>query len=305
MTKIDAHHHYWEPRRGDYGWMEPGDPVLDRHYGPADLAPCLRQHGIEATVAVQAAPTVEETEYLLGIADATGSTAAVVGWVDFEGPEHHRDIERLARHPRLAGVRPMVQDIPDVNWMLRDDVQWAYRAVIDTDLAFDALGFPSHLDNFLTIFRRYPDLRAVVDHCMKPRIRDHGTEPAAFEEWARKMSRLADETGVFCKLSGLVTEANEDWTVADLRPFTDHVLSAFGPERVMWGSDWPVCRRRATYEAWWEAADALTGHLGEAARNAIFGGTAARFYRIETGSTKPGAPEQIGSTGENLRPRDR
>ena len=279
--RIDAHHHYWEPRRGDYHWMDAGDPILDRRYGPADLAPSLERNGIEATVVVQAAPSVEETEYLLGIADATESAAAVVGWVDFEAPEHRRHLERLARHPKLAAVRPMIQDIPDRDWMLRDDLQWAYQALVDVDLAFDALGFPPHLDNFLTIFLRYPDLRVVIDHCMKPRIRDYPRAPAAFGDWARKMSRLAEETSAFCKLSGLVTEAGEDWTVEDLRPFSDHVLSAFGPERVMWGSDWPVCRRRATYDAWREAAGALTRHLDEAARDAVFGGTAARFYRID------------------------
>ena len=261
--------------------MDAGDPILDRRYGPADLAPSLERNGIEATVVVQAAPSVEETEYLLGIADATESAAAVVGWVDFEAPEHRQRLERLARHPKLAAVRPMIQDIPDRDWMLRDDLQWAYQALVDVDLAFDALGFPPHLDNFLTIFLRYPDLRVVIDHCMKPRIRDYPRDPAAFGDWARKMSRLAEETSAFCKLSGLVTEAGEDWTVEDLRPFSDHVLSAFGPERVMWGSDWPVCRRRATYDAWREAAGALTRHLDEAARDAVFGGTAARFYRID------------------------
>ena len=187
---------------------------------------------------------------MLGLADASDSALAVVGWVNFEDAGDRRQLERLARHPKLAGVRPLIQDIPDVDWMLRGDVQWAYQAIIDVDLTFDALGFPPHLDNFLTIFRRYPDLRVVIDHCMKPRIRDYRTEPAAaFDDWAEKMSRLADETAAFCKLSGLVTEANEDWTVDDLRPFAGHVLSAFGPERVMWGSDWPVCRNRATYDA--------------------------------------------------------
>ena len=276
--RIDAHQHYWEPRRGDYEWMPEGDPVLDRRYGPADLAPALARHGIARTVVVQGAATVEETEYMLGIADATETVAAVVGWVDFEKPDHRRHLERLARHPKLAGIRPMIQDIPDVDWMLRADVQWAYRAVIDLDLTFDALGFPPHLDNFLTIFGRYPDLRVVIDHCMKPRIRDHSA--GAFDVWAGRMSRFANETGAFCKLSGLVTEANEDWTAEDLRPYAEHVLSAFGPERVMWGSDWPVCRLRASYDAWYETAAALTAHLDEAAREAIFGGTAARFYRL-------------------------
>ena len=287
--RIDSHQHYWEPRRGDYDWMPKDNPILYRRYRPTDLEPNLERNGIDGTVVVQAAESIHETEYLLGIADASDSVLAVVGWVDFENPADRRQLERLSRHPKLAGVRPLIQDIPDVDWMLRDDVQWAYRAIIDVDLTFDALGFPPHLDNFLTIFRRYPDLRVVIDHCMKPRIRDHRDQPRLFDEWAAKMSRFAGETSAYCKLSGLVTESSGDWTVEDLRPFTDHVLSEFGPERVMWGSDWPVCRNRATYDAWWEASQALTSHLDEAARAAIFGGTAARFYRIETGDPREGS----------------
>ena len=287
--RIDSHQHYWEPRRGDYDWMPKDNPILYRRYRPADLEPNLERNGIDGTVVVQAAESVHETEYLLGIADASDSVLAVVGWVDFENPADRRQLERLSRHPKLAGVRPLIQDIPDVDWMLRDDVQWAYRAIIDVDLTFDALGFPRHLDNFLTIFRRYPDLRVVIDHCMKPQIRDHRDQPRLFDEWAAKMSRFAGETSAYCKLSGLVTESSGNWTVEDLRPFADHVLSAFGAERVMWGSDWPVCRNRATYDAWWEASQALTGHLDEAARAAIFGGTAARFYRIETGDPAKGS----------------
>jgi L-fuconolactonase len=175
----------------------------------------------------------------------------------------------------------MIQDIPDVDWMLRDDVQWAYKANVDLDLTFDALGFPPHLDNFLTLLRRYPDLRVVIDHSMKPRIRDHAEGPEVFERWAEGMSRLADRTQARCKFSGLVTEANEDWTLDDLRPYADHILAAFGPERVMWGSDWPVCQLRASYDAWRQAAQALTAHLDEEARAQVFGGTAIGFYRLE------------------------
>lgn len=278
---IDAHQHYWEVSRGDYDWMPPDDPVLTRRYMPADLAPSLAKHGIARTVLVQAAATVEETEYLLGLADATESVAAVVGWVDFENPGHLHHLKRLARHPKLVGVRPMIQDIPDVDWMLRDDVQWAYRALIDLDLSFDALGFPPHLDNFLALLERYPDMRVVIDHCMKPRIRDHARGPEVFGRWADGMSRLAEQTRACCKLSGLVTEAAEGWTLDDLKPYADHVLSAFGAERVMWGSDWPVCRLRASYDDWRAAAEALTAHLGEDARARIFGGTAVRFYRLD------------------------
>lgn len=278
MTKIDAHQHFWHPARGDYGWMPEDDPILSRPYAPADLAPILNELGISKTVLVQAAPTVNETEYMLGIADASDRVAGVVGWIDFERPEDRATLERLARHPKYKGVRPMIQDIPDDDWMLRDDVQWAFRAIVETGLTFDALGFPRHLANFLTILSRYPDMRTVVDHCMKPQIRDHSSE--TFQFWADGMSRIANETGAYCKLSGVITEAGSDWTADELKPYTDHVLDAFGPSRVMWGSDWPVCRLRGEYQHWHDTARELTAALSDTDRDRVFGGTAAEFYDL-------------------------
>ncbi len=278
--KIDAHQHFWNPGRGDYTWMPKNDPVLTRTYMPAELEPQLRQAGITKTVLVQAAATLHETEYMLGIADATVSVGAVVGWIDFERREDLHELERLRKHRKFAGVRPMIQDIADVDWMLRDDVQWAYKTLTELDLTFDALGFSRHLANFLTVLTRYPDMRAVIDHCMKPQIRDHGTNRDEFKRWADGMSRLARETAACCKLSGIVTESNEGWTVDTLRPYAEHVLSEFGPERVMWGSDWPVCRLRAEYGQWHQAAQAICSALTDEERDAVFGGTAARFYRV-------------------------
>jgi L-fuconolactonase len=275
---IDAHQHFWNPARGDYGWMPKDNAVLSRVYGPADLAPELARHGIGKTVLVQAAPSVAETEYMLGIADATPFVAGVVGWVDFERPAGRAELKRLAGHPAFKGVRPMIQDIPDDAWMLRDDVQWAYRAVIDEGLTFDALGFPRHLGHFLTLLKRYPEMRVVIDHCMKPQIRAHSA--AAFRHWAEGMARLAGETAAFVKFSALVTEANPGWTVADLKPYVDHVVAVFGAERVMWGSDWPVCLLAASYDAWRAAAQKLVAQRSEAERAAIFGGTAALFYGL-------------------------
>jgi L-fuconolactonase len=277
--RIDAHQHYWDPRRGDYGWMPPDDPVLTRVYGPADLAPDLAAAGIERTVLVQAAPTVAETDYLLELAESTPSVAAVVGWIDFEDRAQLGQIERWRRHPKFAGLRPMIQDIPDTSWMLRDEVQWAYAALADLDLTFDALGFSRHLPNFLQVMQRHPGLRVVIDHAMKPRIRDHGSAEREFAAWAEGMKRLAGETGAFCKLSGLVTEAKADWRDDDLAPYVTTVLEAFGADRVMWGSDWPVCRLRCDYAHWHTSAQSLCAGLSETDRAAIFGGTAARFYR--------------------------
>lgn len=277
MVQVDAHQHYWDPSRGDYDWMPKDNPVLNRTYGPSDLAPSLAAAGVTHTVLVQAAATVAETDYMLGIADQTDHVAGVVGWVDFERPEDLAELKRLAKHPKFLGVRPMIQDIPDVDWMLRDDVQWGFKAVCDLGLSFDALGFPQHLVNFQALLARYPDMRVVVDHCMKPRIRDHSS--VNFRLWADGMARLA-ETGAYCKFSGLVTEADEDWSIDQLRPYAGHVLSVFGADRVMWGSDWPVVRLRAEYQDWRLAAMELTAELPSDGQARIFGGTAVEFYRL-------------------------
>ncbi|WP_299678669.1 amidohydrolase family protein [uncultured Roseobacter sp.] len=278
--KIDAHQHYWQVERGDYDWM-PDLATLNRGYGPADLEPALARHGIAGTVLVQAAATVAETEYLLGLAEATPSVKAVVGWIDFEDPGQLDVLKRLARHPKFVGVRPMIQDIPDVGWMLREEVQWAYRALMDLDLTFDALGFPRHLENFHVLLTRYPEMRVVIDHLMKPQIHEQMAGKDAFTDWAAGMTRLAEETGAFCKFSAMITEARDGWTPEDLRPFSDHILQAFGARRVMWGSDWPVVRVFAEYGDWLDVAQGLTDGLSEAERAEVFGGTARRFYRLE------------------------
>jgi L-fuconolactonase len=271
---IDAHQHFWVPRRGDYLWMARlGDHPIVRDVLPRHLAPLLQSHGIDRTVLVQAAATVEETEYMLGLADATDFVAKVVGWIDFEKPADRAHLARLAKHPKFSGVRPMIQDIADPDWMHRADVQWGYEAIVDLDLSFDALGYPLHLDNFRRLFDRYPTMRTVIDHCMKPVIRED-----EFEPWAAKMEMIARTTPVFCKLSGLTTEARPGWTVETLRPYARQVIDVFGPERVMWGSDWPVVEINADYDSWRRATLAI---LGDAAgRQHILGGTAARFYRI-------------------------
>ena len=278
--KIDAHQHFWQPARGDYDWMPQDNATLNRPYAPQDLAPVLARHGIEGTILVQAAATAHETEYMLGLADASPMIKGVVGWIDFEDEGQLGHLKRLAAHPKFLGVRPMIQDIPDIDWMLRDDVQWAYRALIDLDLTFDALGFPAHLPNFITLIKRYSEMRVVYDHCMKPQIREQRRGIDAFSEWSDGISQLAADTSGYIKFSGLVTEADDGWRLEDLRPFAQHVLSTFGPDRVMWGSDWPVCRLQSEYADWHQTAQELTQHLSDAERSQIFGGTAQRFYRL-------------------------
>ncbi len=273
--RIDAHQHFWHPTRGDYGWLTPELKTLYRPFGPDDLGPLLDQAGFQGTVLVQAAPTVAETEYMLGIADSTPYVLGVVGWCDFEAPDGVDEIDRLARHPRLKGFRPMIQDIADPGWMLKPELDAAYKALCAHDLAFDALTHPKHLDNLLHLAERYPGLRIVVDHGSKPAIRDR-----AFDEWADSMQRVASETDAFCKLSGLVTEAGPDWTIDDLRPYTDLLLATFGPGRLIFGSDWPVCTLASTYQRWVDTAEELTAGCSAGERIAIFGGNAAAFYRL-------------------------
>jgi L-fuconolactonase len=273
--RIDSHQHFWSLARGDYLWMgeSPALAPIRRDVAPDELRPLLARHGIDRTVLVQAAATVEETEYMLGLADATDFIAKVVGWVDFENPDHRRHLQRFAKHRKFAGVRPMIQDIPDPDWMFRPDVQWAFAALVDLDLTFDALGFPIHADRFRRLIGRYPRLRAVIDHGLKPRIRE-----GAFAPWARDMERLANDTAAACKLSGLATEAAADWTAETLRPYAEHILRVFGPNRVMWGSDWPVVDLAGGYARWWKASEAMLAGID--GRDDVLGGTAARFYRI-------------------------
>ena len=270
---IDAHQHFWRPARGDYGWME-ADAVapIRRDVGPEELVPLAAACGVRRTVLVQAAPTVAESEWLLELAAGTDLVAGVVGWVDLESPDVDAQLDALSRRPKLVGVRPMIQDIPDPEWMHRDDVRRGLAAVIERDLAFDALGFPVHLDPFARLFDALPELRAVVDHGMKP-----GIAAREIDAWADGIRRIADATPVRCKLSGLLTEAAPGDAIEALRPYVEHLVECFGPDRLMWGSDWPVLELASDYRGWFETARAL---VPEPMHAAVFEGAAAAFYRL-------------------------
>ena len=272
---IDSHQHYWRPERGDYPWM-PGAPQgLRRRFGPQDLAPLLAACGVGATVLVQAAPTVAETDYLLGIADATATVAGVVGWIDFDDAAERSTLERLAAHPALKGVRPMVQDLPDDAWLQRDGIDWAFAAIQELGLSFDALGYARHARQFLRRIEKHPDLRVVIDHCMKPAI-----ARGDFDGWARDMRDLARGTTAMCKLSGLATEAAPGAGLDVLQPYMEHVLEVFGPSRLMWGSDWPVASTAISYADWFRACEALLAGCDEVERARVFGGNASAFYQL-------------------------
>jgi L-fuconolactonase len=274
---IDAHQHYWDPARGDYEWLTPELKILYRPFGPADLTPLREQAGIERTVVVQAAPTIDETRYLLDLARNEPSIAGVVGWVPLLLPNAPALIEALAREPKFKGVRPMLQDLPDHGWIANPDLAPAIEALIAHDLAFDALIYARHVEYIEIFAKRFPTLRIVVDHGAKPPIR---YRQAGFQVWKDAITRLASLPQVHCKLSGLATEASPGWTEDTLRPYVDHLLASFGPARVMWVSDWPVLDLNGDYLLWHSVATTLLASLSDAERAAVFGENAAAFYRL-------------------------
>lgn len=276
-VRIDAHQHFWLLARGDYGWLTPALGSIYRDFMPEELRVLLDACGIDATVAVQAAPTVAETKFLLSLAAEHAWIAGVVGWVDLEAPDAAQVIASLARaNPKLVGLRPMIQDIPEPRWMLQDNLAPALAAMEQYNLTFDALVVPEHLPALSAFLRRYPTLRVVIDHGAKPQIRDD-----AFEPWAQQMRDIAQRfSGVYCKLSGLATEARPDQakSAKDLQPYAAHLLEVFGPERLIFGSDWPVMQGATDYRSWFDAVAGYARGLSPAQKAAIMGGNAARAY---------------------------
>lgn len=276
--RIDAHQHVWTLARGDYGWLTPALGKIHRDFGPEDLAPLLAECGIDRTILVQAAPTQAETDFMLDVAARTPFVAGVVGWTDFEAPDVADRIASLAENPLLVGLRPMVHDIPDPDWLARPALAPAFAAMVAHGLVFDALIRPPHIAATLATLARHPDLSVVVDHGAKPDL--VGGDLAG---WREGIAALADHPNTLCKLSGLVTEAAPDWTLETLRPAVDHLLACFGPDRLIWGSDWPVLTLRASYGRWHETAERLLAGLGETARVAIMGENARRVYLSRRG----------------------
>jgi L-fuconolactonase len=283
---IDAHQHFWRLARGDYGWLTAALAPIHRDFGPDDLRPLLARYGISGTVLVQAAPTEAETEFLLGIAAETDFVRAVVGWCDFAAPTAPARIAALAARPKLAGLRPMIQDLPDDDWMLRPELAPAFEAMIAQDLVFDALVLPRHLPRLARLMERHPALRVVIDHGAKPAIARWKVGDADFRQWRDDLRRLAG-AGAFCKLSGLVTEAGPDWRPADLAPYVETLATLFGPACLIWGSDWPVANLARGYEPWREAAEQLIARNLAGAEAAVFGGNAARLYLSKVATAPP------------------
>ncbi len=273
---VDAHQHYWQLDRGDYAWLTPSMALLYRDFLPDDLSPLLAASGIGSTVLVQAAATEAETHYLFDMARHT-SVAGVVGWVDMAAIDAPDRISSLkaASGSLLKGIRPMIQDIPEDDWVISRAVDAGFAALESMGLAFDALVHPRHLASLRTRVERNPGLRTVIDHCGKPDIAQ-----GEFDAWARGMRDMARHTNASCKLSGLLTQLAEGQPVDAVRPYAEFVLEEFGARRVMWGSDWPVLGLRSGYEDWFRLARSLLAVMPDEDVEAVLGGNAIRFYGL-------------------------
>lgn len=280
IMPVDSHHHLWAYDADTYAWITDAMGVLRRDYGVDDLAAACRGTGIDATIAVQARQTLDENDALLGAAAASPLVAGVVGWVDLQAPDVADVLARYASRPAFVGVRHVVQAEPD-GFLLGAAFTAGIRALRPLGLVYDILVVARQLPEAIAFVDRHPDQPFVLDHLGKPTIR-----AGAFDEaWARAFRDLARRPHVTCKLSGLVTEVRDPtWSVDLLRPYVDVALEAFGPSRLMLGTDWPVCRLRAEYATWLEAADALLAQLSSDERSAITDTTARRVYGLREGA---------------------
>ena len=273
--KLDSHQHFWKYDATQYGWMKPEWPIR-RDLLPGDLEPLLARCGFDGAIAVQARQTLEESRWLLELADAHPLIQGVVGWVDLRSERVEEQLARFAAHPRFVGVRHVVQDEPDDNFLLRPEFVRGIRALRQFQLRYDLLIFPKQLPATIELVRRFPEQPFVLDHLAKPFIRDGVLSP-----WREQIHTLAAAPNVCCKISGLVTEAHwQHWRAADFRPYLDVVFAAFGPERLMFGSDWPVSLLAATYEQSFNLVNDYLAQFPAAVRDQILGGNAAKFYGL-------------------------
>lgn len=281
VSIIDAHHHFWNPDHGEYGWLNGPFAPIRRVFTPDDLWPELAAAGVRATVLVQTWSSLAETKAFLALAQKFRFIAGVVGWVDLTSPYIREELAALKTGPggsRLVGIRHQVHDEPDAAWLCRDDVLRGLEEVARAGLVYDLLLKPRELPAALKAVRLLPEAKFVIDHIAKPDIRGGG-----FAVWAERMAPFAEERGrVWCKLSGMVTEADWDnWKLADLQPYIGEVLRIFGPSRCLYGSDWPVCRVAGGYGRWLAALQQAIAHLPAAGQAQILAGSAKEVYDLD------------------------
>ena len=272
--RIDSHQHFWRYDVQQYGWMQPDWPIR-RDLLPADLAPLLAQNGFSGSVAVQARQCLDENRFLLGLADEFPQVRGVVGWVDLLSDRAEEQLTQFAAHPKFVGVRHVVQDEPD-DFMLRSDFLRGIAALRQFKLTYDILIFPRQLPAAIKLVERFPEQPFVLDHIGKPPIREGILSP-----WREQMRLLAGFPNVYCKVSGMVTEAHwSTWKPDDFIPYFDVVFEAFSVKRLMYGSDWPVSLLAASYQQAWQLASDYVALMSEPDQDAFFGGNAAAFYGL-------------------------
>ncbi|WP_375312178.1 amidohydrolase family protein [Bradyrhizobium sp. A5] len=281
---IDGHQHFWDPARADYPWMDaPELAPIRRSFGPVDLTPLLKANGIDASIVVQCRSSLEETEEFLRIAHATPSVIGVVGWVDLTDGALGDTLDRLRASPggdKLVGIRHQVHDEADPDWLLRPDVQRGLTAVLARDLTYDFLVRSRELPAAIATAQAFPQARFVLDHVAKPPIADGGSV-----EWSDRIAALAACGNVWCKISGLATEAKwNDWDAERLFPFVAHAAQCFGEDRLIFGSDWPVCLLAGSYCEIKDALEACLAKLGAQVREKAFGANAQAAYRLAMAS---------------------
>lgn len=279
MLRIDGHQHFWQISRGDYVWLTPDLERLYRDYLPSDLSSIVQDGDVAKTILVQAAETVAETEFMLSLAAENEFISGVVGWVDMTIDDAVADIERLAQNPYFKGIRPMLQDIEDLDWILQAKFDDCFKALIKHGLTFDALVLPAHLHNLFILAERYPELSIVIDHGAKPQV-SLGIHHPLNQSWAQQIRQLAKMKNVHCKLSGLLTEAGDTVNYESIRPFMQHLLDCFGPQKLMWGSDWPVINLVSNYHQWLNMTTTFLAALPESDQNAIWAKTTQSFYKL-------------------------
>ena len=273
--KLDSHQHFWSYDAAQYPWIPKGSP-LHRDWLPDDLAPLLAGSGFDGCIAVQARQTLAESRWLLSLADRSRIVRGVVGWVDLRSETVSDQLAELARHPKFRGVRHVVQEEPDVNFMLGAEFQRGIAALHQFGLTYDILIFPKQLPAAIELVRKFPVQHFVLDHIAKPDIKAGAMSP-----WREQIRELAKATNVFCKVSGMVTEADHaHWKATDFTPYLDVVFEAFGEDRVMFASDWPVCLLAGEYAGVFALVSEYAKQFSVAAREKLFGGNAARFYGI-------------------------
>jgi L-fucono-1,5-lactonase len=276
-SRVDSHQHFWRYDPAEYGWIDDTMAVLRRDFLPGDLEPALRAAGFDRCVAVQARQTLEETRFLLELADRHPTIAGVVGWVDLQSPDARAQLASFHRHPKLVGIRHIVQGEPDERFLLRPQFGRGIALLEEFGLAYDILIYPRHLPVAAEFVARFPRQRFVLDHLAKPPIRQ-----GEIRDWERDLRALAKAPHVLAKLSGLVTEADwSGWTEAQMRPYLDVAFDCFGAERLMIGSDWPVCTLAAGYARTMALVLDYLKDRPAAEQEAVLGGNAARFWRLQ------------------------